>query len=338
MSIFSKWRKKREAKYSAVYAGPEQMSRRNRFEDVYGGPDMSEPKNEDGYPENRKDEDRPLETVYGGPRTEMEEDLAQEIPPEPVMAPVYGGPEMMGGNFEPEDPDTVLDEEPKTEPKEEESVSMKKSRKVVFGRVYAGPERMSRANPFEDVYAGPEPEDDPVDEEPAEEPEPEEKADPDLTPPEPPKPDQMDPRLFMAAYAGPQFYNNGPQYQLVYAGPQFFNPLPFFFCVGGQGFDLLRFLCRVGGQGFDLTGFIIRIGRQFFNPGIGAAAPMQPEPAGKTCPSCGSLSPLNAKFCPECGKPFPKNACPGCGNPLPENTLFCPECGMPCKKETEEET
>ena len=296
MSIFSKWRKKREAKYSAVYAGPEQMSRRNRFEDVYGGPDMSEPKNEDGYPENRKDEDRPLETVYGGPRTEMEEDLAQEIPPEPVMAPVYGGPEMMGGNFEPEDPDTVLDEEPKTEPKEEESVSMKKSRKVVFGRVYAGPERMSRANPFEDVYAGPEPEDDPVDEEPAEEPEPEEKADPDLTPPEPPKPDQMDPRLFMAAYAGPQFYNNGPQYQLVYAGPQ------------------------------------------FFNPGIGAAAPMQPEPAGKTCPSCGSLSPLNAKFCPECGKPFPKNACPGCGNPLPENTLFCPECGMPCKKETEEET
>ena len=296
MSIFSKWRKKREAKYSAVYAGPEQMSRRNRFEDVYGGPDMSEPKNEDGYPENRKDEDRPLETVYGGPRTEMEEDLAQEIPPEPVMAPVYGGPEMMGGNIEPEDPDTVLDEEPKTEPKEEESVSMKKSRKVVFGRVYAGPERMSRANPFEDVYAGPEPEDDPVDEEPAEEPEPEEKADPDLTPPEPPKPDQMDPRLFMAAYAGPQFYNNGPQYQLVYAGPQ------------------------------------------FFNPGIGAAAPMQPEPAGKTCPSCGSLSPLNAKFCPECGKPFPKNACPGCGNPLPENTLFCPECGMPCKKETEEET
>ncbi len=294
MSIFSNWRKKRHAKYSAVYAGPEQMARRNRFEDVYGGPDMAEPKNEDGYPENRKDEDRPLETVYGGPRTD--EDLAQEIPPEPVMAPVYGGPEMMGGNFEPEDPDTVLDEEPKTEPKEEESVSMKKSHKVVFGRVYAGPERMSRANPFEDVYAGPEPEDDPVDEEPVEEPEPEEKADPDLTPPEPPKPDQMDPRLFMAAYAGPQFYNNGPQYQLVYAGPQ------------------------------------------FFNPGIGAAAPMQPEPAGKTCPSCGYLSPLNAKFCPECGKPFPKNACPGCGNPLPENTPFCPECGMPCKKETEEET
>ncbi len=49
----------------------------------------------------------------------------------------------------------------------------------------------------------------------------------------------------------------------------------------------------------------------------------------KKCPECGALSNANAKFCSECGKPFPnKKFCSNCGNELSANSKFCPECGQ----------
>jgi membrane protease subunit (stomatin/prohibitin family) len=52
------------------------------------------------------------------------------------------------------------------------------------------------------------------------------------------------------------------------------------------------------------------------------------EQSGWQC-SCGAMNPLNAKFCPECGKPRGGSVCSKCGyKPKQgETPKFCPECG-----------
>ena len=49
----------------------------------------------------------------------------------------------------------------------------------------------------------------------------------------------------------------------------------------------------------------------------------------KKCPACQKDAPLAAKFCPECGAEFPKNAfCSNCGAALKKGAKFCPDCGQ----------
>jgi membrane protease subunit (stomatin/prohibitin family) len=50
---------------------------------------------------------------------------------------------------------------------------------------------------------------------------------------------------------------------------------------------------------------------------------------GKTCPACKLQAPPAAKFCPECGKEFPKGSfCSQCGAALKKGAKFCPDCGQ----------
>src|SRR3990172_819242 len=47
------------------------------------------------------------------------------------------------------------------------------------------------------------------------------------------------------------------------------------------------------------------------------------------CPSCGEDSPVEAKFCRECGAALQATlTCQGCGSSQPPNTKFCSECGQ----------
>jgi membrane protease subunit (stomatin/prohibitin family) len=54
----------------------------------------------------------------------------------------------------------------------------------------------------------------------------------------------------------------------------------------------------------------------------------QPDGAKRFCTECGgyTLNP-NAKFCPECGKPFAKGGCPKCGAKNKPGAKFCADCG-----------
>src|SRR5262245_18926271 len=47
-----------------------------------------------------------------------------------------------------------------------------------------------------------------------------------------------------------------------------------------------------------------------------------------TCPTCGHASPVDARFCQQCGT---KHAltCAGCGQALPPDARFCSNCGTP---------
>ena len=48
----------------------------------------------------------------------------------------------------------------------------------------------------------------------------------------------------------------------------------------------------------------------------------------KICPNCGVQTPLNAKFCHECGTPFVVSSkCPSCGSEVAKGAKFCLECG-----------
>ena len=57
--------------------------------------------------------------------------------------------------------------------------------------------------------------------------------------------------------------------------------------------------------------------------------PQKTTSAEKICPECGAVSKAQAKFCSECGKPFPtKKYCSECGAEVSSNAKFCPECGQ----------
>lgn len=57
--------------------------------------------------------------------------------------------------------------------------------------------------------------------------------------------------------------------------------------------------------------------------------PQKPTSAEKICPECGAASKAQAKFCSECGKPFPtKKYCSECGAEVSSKAKFCPECGQ----------
>ncbi len=71
--------------------------------------------------------------------------------------------------------------------------------------------------------------------------------------------------------------------------------------------------------------------------GIGAGYAMigsmtqatQPQPQqGKACIKCGSIIPIDAKFCPSCGAKQEKIECPNCKASLPADAKFCPNCGI----------
>ena len=53
----------------------------------------------------------------------------------------------------------------------------------------------------------------------------------------------------------------------------------------------------------------------------------------KPCPKCGSMVPVSATFCPNCGSPLQDKQktesikCPKCGTESPAGTKFCPNCG-----------
>ncbi|MGC8610232.1 MAG: SPFH domain-containing protein [Thermoplasmata archaeon] len=73
--------------------------------------------------------------------------------------------------------------------------------------------------------------------------------------------------------------------------------------------------------------------------GLGMAYPMSQNIAQgmvqeqtKKCPKCGSIVPVSAKFCPNCGYDFSSEdtmTCPYCGAKIPKNSKFCPNCGKP---------
>jgi membrane protease subunit (stomatin/prohibitin family) len=50
----------------------------------------------------------------------------------------------------------------------------------------------------------------------------------------------------------------------------------------------------------------------------------------KACISCGAQIPVDAGFCPKCGKPqqAPGKTCPKCGATVPADAMFCPKCGQ----------
>jgi class 3 adenylate cyclase/tetratricopeptide (TPR) repeat protein len=47
---------------------------------------------------------------------------------------------------------------------------------------------------------------------------------------------------------------------------------------------------------------------------------------GVTCPACGTVATVGAKFCSECGTALAR-ACPSCGTPVDVSAKFCAECG-----------
>ncbi|MGQ9581987.1 MAG: SPFH domain-containing protein [Thermoplasmatota archaeon] len=61
-----------------------------------------------------------------------------------------------------------------------------------------------------------------------------------------------------------------------------------------------------------------------------AAAPAGAQTGGvKACVSCGLQIPVDAGFCPKCGKPqqAPLKSCAKCGAQIPADAVFCPKCG-----------
>src|SRR5687768_16568622 len=46
----------------------------------------------------------------------------------------------------------------------------------------------------------------------------------------------------------------------------------------------------------------------------------------RTCNSCGSANPAEAKFCMSCSAQFERR-CPSCGTPAPAEVKFCMSCG-----------
>jgi membrane protease subunit (stomatin/prohibitin family) len=80
------------------------------------------------------------------------------------------------------------------------------------------------------------------------------------------------------------------------------------------------------GMGMMIPGMInqaMQESRKQAEATAGAAA------ASKVCPACQKQAPATAKFCPECGAPFPKGSfCSNCGAPMKKKDKFCPECGQ----------
>ena len=54
-----------------------------------------------------------------------------------------------------------------------------------------------------------------------------------------------------------------------------------------------------------------------------------------TCPSCGSTTAPDARFCASCGTPLERR-CASCRTILPEGARFCPSCGTPTTASTAE--
>lgn len=67
-----------------------------------------------------------------------------------------------------------------------------------------------------------------------------------------------------------------------------------------------------------------------FGAAAGGAAAGVPAPAAAAvkCAQCGTELKPNAKFCPECGTPVPRERhCTNCGAKVAPGVKFCPECG-----------
>ena len=80
------------------------------------------------------------------------------------------------------------------------------------------------------------------------------------------------------------------------------------------------------GMGMMIPGMISQAMQDAKNQGAAAAAASVPV---KPCPACVQSAPRAAKFCPECGAPFPKGSfCAQCGAALKKKDKFCPECGQ----------
>lgn len=64
-----------------------------------------------------------------------------------------------------------------------------------------------------------------------------------------------------------------------------------------------------------------------------AVTPQRPSTAGSsspgvTCPQCGALVRLGARFCPQCGKTMDtSHRCPNCATPYRSGARFCAKCG-----------
>ncbi len=89
------WRKKKQAAITGVYAGPEEMLKRNEVEmkDVYAGPvGDPEPEEPEQIPEEAKN-DAVMAPVYAGPEFFERNDRAE-------MKLVYAGPERMRSRTE----------------------------------------------------------------------------------------------------------------------------------------------------------------------------------------------------------------------------------------------
>ena len=97
------------------------------------------------------------------------------------------------------------------------------------------------------------------------------------------------------------------------------------------------------GIGLGVAGSVAQTVKEIAKPMAGAVSPEPapapaPEPAPapatpagaetKLCSKCGATVASRAKFCPECGNPFPvKQFCPNCGTELSPTAKFCSECG-----------
>jgi membrane protease subunit (stomatin/prohibitin family) len=66
-----------------------------------------------------------------------------------------------------------------------------------------------------------------------------------------------------------------------------------------------------------------------FCPNCGTSLQSQQQQGTIKCPKCGTESPAGTKFCPNCGTllEVEKIKCPSCGVESPKGTKFCPNCG-----------
>lgn len=68
-------------------------------------------------------------------------------------------------------------------------------------------------------------------------------------------------------------------------------------------------------------------------PGMMAPGAQAQQQQTKPCPKCGTMNPVNMKFCGNCGADTTVAAgskpCIKCGKPVPPGLKFCGECGAP---------
>lgn len=228
------------------------------------------------YPDRARRDGSEFRTVYGGPEYFRRQARKRQQPDDdPGIEEVYAGPAFWGvPDADPEEPEEEREEAGPDIPE--------------MAPVYAGPEYWNgpvdreeeEREPFETVYAGPEYWDGPA-------------GEPEQVPQEIPGPDETQMNF---VYGGPQFLSQNERdqslFMAVYAGPDYWNP-------------------SIKQQEVQGPTMMMLYAAPPFRPQPGAYAPgpeaREEAPEGTArCPWCGTYYPEDFKFCPECGGKNPK--------------------------------